>query len=116
MDMHHYIRNHEYNYGEGTKFNYIPKYSCKNIQSDLDFVVRAIFYGDIHPLKKHKVDYSHVAEFYIHCKLLDLQREFRMYDKSYQYVQEWAYIRSQNMLNDINQIRQRYWYYKPLKF
>ena len=116
MNLEHYIRNHEYNYGLGKKYNYTPKRSFNAEQKDSDFVIRAIFYGDIRPLREHKTDYPNIAEFYIHRKLLKLQRELIRYDASYQYVREWAAKRYYNTLNDINQIRQRYWYYKPLSF
>lgn len=115
-NLKHYIQNRERTFGLGKKYKYIPKRSFNAVQTDSELAIRAIFYSDIKTLRKSKLDYSHIAEFYIHKILWELQREFIMYDVSYQYVREWAAIRYYSTLKNINRIRQKYWYFKLLNF
>lgn len=110
----HYIWYQEYWFGIGKKFAYSRrKYTG---HTDEDMVLRAIYNSNIPPLRASKLDYPHIAEFYIHRHLLQLQDEFLRVDTSYQYVWEWSRIRMKNILSTINQIRLRYWYFKQLNF
>lgn len=106
-----YISYQENRFGLGKKLDH-PQYN--DVQGDSELVIRAIFHNNIRPYLGHRLDYPDVAVFLIHTKLLELQREFLKYDTSYQYVREWAAKRYYNTLNDINKIRQRYWYFKPI--
>ena len=83
---------------------------------DYTYILRAIYINDIRPLYPSKIDYNNYGKFLIHKLLLNLSNEFRRYDLSYGPVYMWAEKRIKNSIIRINQIRHRYWYFKPLKF
>ena len=82
--------------------------------SDEYYVRRAVVLKDIPELRSHPSQYQSYTEYLIHKKLLRLQNEFKMYDLRNCAIRQWFYIRRNNILKDINQIRIRDWWYKAL--
>lgn len=82
--------------------------------SDINYVYRAVITKDIRPFREYKFDYPSLAEFYIHKLLLDLQHEFYLYDIRTYPVYLWFTKRLPNIMNRINQIRQRDFYFNAL--
>lgn len=96
------------------KINPIPQ--DMSGQDDYTWILRAIYKNDIRPLYPSKVDYDSYGEFLIHKILLELSHEFIRYDLNYGPVIMWSEKRIKNTIIRINQIRQRYWFFKPLNF
>ena len=88
--------------------------SVDNTNNDSNLILRAVYRNNIKPLKPSKLDYENIAEFKIHKLLLEIQDEFIPYNMNYRPVAEWFAKRFKNTQYKINQIRERYWYFKKL--
>ena len=92
--------------------NYNKYHKMKNL--DVDYIYRAVYLKNIPPYKASKLDYQSFSEFKIHQLLLNLQKEFYIYDLRAYPIWLWFNIRLKNTIIKINQIRLRDFFFKPL--
>ena len=83
--------------------------------SDEEYIYKAIINKCISK-PVHTCYYKNWAEYLIHLKIYKFQNEFKQYDIRHESVQEWFYIRKENLIKKIHQIRLRYWFWNNLTF